>query len=724
MYFRFAYCFYTFLILLFLGSHALAVTYEGTVRGKDGNPLPRTLVVAITPAGDYSFGYTRSNGRYALNTGSADYHVISVFPRGEGTRQDLTYYNYLLQNRIVFPKHRSTVQIDFTLPKVGNLVLRAFDGNGNLMRHENFLDKGRYGDSDIYMYAVDMHDEVPPSLPTRVHDESSRKKDEPEALGLPCMLVPLNQRFVMQMMFWEMDDVGKLLLEMNPSGDGYRFQNKGEVRVVNVNFDLAQTQYRKAAQRLNQPGHASLKASYAETLTQADGLLEQAGRATTDKDKARLADRALKLLIPLRESFELAKARQDIPRYRTGTARIRFVDADHQPVSGVSLDFHQTANSFLFGVSELTSPELRQQFRDIGIAYSVFMPVMGAIQYEPGKFSFEAVDEHFDVSGLHQDAFLLKPHGMLYFYNDFIPDFYRQMDFNGIKNNLSKHIETVVRQYRDKVDLWEAINEPATTNPLKLTRPQLIDLIRLSINTIDANDPGKKILINDAGEFDFGLKNTMFDEQGRPAGEDRTSYANLLMEVEKANIDYDIIGLQFYPGYRLGGQFSHLEGPAMDLGWFSDYLDDFHAFNKEIHVTEFSLPSTYERKWRNGWWRGPWTPELQSEYLTGVYTIAFSKPLVQSITWWNGADKGAFVQSGGLLDDQLRPKPAFLALKDLIARWRSDGSVDADSGGTVVVKGFGGQYEGTARVNGKSNKITFEIIEQKQTTIEIKLDEL
>jgi hypothetical protein len=91
MYFRFAYFFSAFSLSLLLTSHALAVTYEGTVRGKDGNPLTRTLVVAITPAGDYSFSYTRSNGRYTLNTGSADYHVISVFPRGEGTRQDLTY---------------------------------------------------------------------------------------------------------------------------------------------------------------------------------------------------------------------------------------------------------------------------------------------------------------------------------------------------------------------------------------------------------------------------------------------------------------------------------------------------------------------------------------------------------------------------------------------------------------------------------------------------------
>jgi hypothetical protein len=37
---------------------------------------------------------------------------------------------------------------------------------------------------------------------------------------------------------------------------------------------------------------------------------------------------------------------------------------------------------------------------------------------------------------------------------------------------------------------------------------------------------------------------------------------------------------------------------------------------------------------------------------------------------------------------------------------------------------FAVTYEGTVRVNGKSNKITFEITEQKQTNIQIKLDNM
>jgi hypothetical protein len=56
--------------------------------------------------------------------------------------------------------------------------------------------------------------------------------------------------------------------------------------------------------------------------------------------------------------------------------------------------------------------------------------------------------------------------------------------------------------------------------------------------------------------------------------------------------------------------------------------------------------------------------------MEAVYHLALSKPFVESIAWADLADLHPLLPGGGLLDDVLQPKPAFVRLQQMRERIR------------------------------------------------------
>jgi len=133
--------------------------------------------------------------------------------------------------------------------------------------------------------------------------------------------------------------------------------------------------------------------------------------------------------------------------------------------------------------------------------------------------------------------------------------------------------------------------------------------------------------------------------------------------------------------------------PAVDLTYLSHYLERFSHFKKPIYLDQLSAPSTYRKNWKTGWWHNKWDQEVQAEFLTTVYTIAFSKPYVKSITWFDGSDREPFIESGGLLDKRKNPKASYFALKKLIDSWTTQGKGKTYAKGTLSFRGYAGHYK-------------------------------
>lgn len=117
-------------------------------------------------------------------------------------------------------------------------------------------------------------------------------------------------------------------------------------------------------------------------------------------------------------------------------------------------------------------------------------------------------------------------------------------------------------------------------------------------------------------------------------------------------------------------------------------LDHYARLDRPIHISEITLTAPGNT---------PEGLEAQAIVARNFYRLWFSHAAVEGITWWNlpdgGAAQGENKVYSGLLFDDMRPKPAYLALKKLVReewRTRAEGMTDAD--GIFRFRGFHGSY--------------------------------
>ncbi|UCC68894.1 MAG: endo-1,4-beta-xylanase, partial [Armatimonadota bacterium] len=121
--------------------------------------------------------------------------------------------------------------------------------------------------------------------------------------------------------------------------------------------------------------------------------------------------------------------------------------------------------------------------------------------------------------------------------------------------------------------------------------------------------------------------------------------------------------------------------PARDLFEIDRQLDRFCQFGKPVQITELGVSSSAEPvkhdpivdiHFRRQWHGTPWSESEQADWIEAYYTMCYSKPEIQAITWWDFCDP-AFVPHGGLVDENLRPKESYHRLKALIEGWQPRG---------------------------------------------------
>lgn len=59
----------------------------------------------------------------------------------------------------------------------------------------------------------------------------------------------------------------------------------------------------------------------------------------------------------------------------------------------------------------------------------------------------------------------------------------------------------------------------------------------------------------------------------------------------------------------------------------------------------------------------------QPVWVEQIYTLAYSKPAIEAVGWWDLSDQAVFWPSGGLLNRQNQPKAAYYRLQGLKKVW-------------------------------------------------------
>ena len=238
------------------------------------------------------------------------------------------------------------------------------------------------------------------------------------------------------------------------------------------------------------------------------------------------------------------------------------------------------------------------------------------------------------------------------------------------------------------------MNEPAATNQVGMPRAMVNDLLGRSAELI-ASYGGLTSLVNSPHEVDYGHKYLFYTLDNRPENAFPITYLAALRDADAAGaLDaVNVIGLQFYPGFHHRADLGGMQGPAVPPSWLVDTVESYAEFGKAIHITEFSIPSSYGNGWVSGYWRKPWSPETQAEYAEAVFTLMFGNPRVQSVSWWDVTDQKPSIVTGGLVDASGALKPAFERIQKLLDGWTTQETGTTGASGTVQLAGFGGGYD-------------------------------
>jgi endo-1,4-beta-xylanase len=237
-------------------------------------------------------------------------------------------------------------------------------------------------------------------------------------------------------------------------------------------------------------------------------------------------------------------------------------------------------------------------------------------------------------------------------------------------------IERCVQRFAGDIDIWDVVNE-ATQYSRRGTRtraPKLTKAIdqmgvgkyvRDAFRRARAANPEATLLIN--------------DYRTDPAYIDK-----VLTELvdEQGNAFYDVIGIQ-----------SHMHGRYWGAEKTWAVCERFAKFGKPLHFTETTLVSGPRT---NGEWdTTPEGEERQATEAVEFYTVLFSHPAVEAITWWDFSDQGAWQDApAGFLREDMTPKPMYDELKKLIkGKWWTQTSAKVSADGTVAFRGFLGDYD-------------------------------
>jgi endo-1,4-beta-xylanase len=291
------------------------------------------------------------------------------------------------------------------------------------------------------------------------------------------------------------------------------------------------------------------------------------------------------------------------------------------------------------------------------------------VEPERGKPSFSAAEKV--LSALERTGLATKGHPLIFLVPNATPDWQRGLSFDETRESCLDHVRESVLRFRDRIHTWDVINEahvqpdnePGNEFP-GFTCEQNVELTADALKAAREADPTCFRIVNSTGTWaDYYMAR-------RPAPWQQSVH-DYLRGLADAGVEYDAVGLQYYHSGR-------------DMVEFERNLESFRAFGKPIHISELGFPSSSAETRKSPWWGGgvggarirwrgeDFSEETQAQWFETFYKIAFSKPYVDAITCWDFVDPG-FIPNGGLLREDLSPKPSYERLMALLKGWREEG---------------------------------------------------
>lgn len=376
-----------------------------------------------------------------------------------------------------------------------------------------------------------------------------------------------------------------------------------------------------------------------------------------------------------REEAALRKAAADTPKFRQGAATIQVVDAQGAPVAAAAVTLEQTEHDFLFGCNiymfdrfekPADNEAYKTRFKEL-FNYATTGFYWRSYEPEKGKPHYAATDKV--VAWCGQQGIRLKGHPLLWGFEAGEPKWSQGQPAPDIQK---QRVTDILSRYGGEIEFWEVVNEPAHAQSVKVDAPY---------RWARAADPKGYLIINDYYVMADGYP----------------PFFKLLEEAKAAGVPFDGIGIQAHEPRTM----------RFPLEKVQSALDHYAELGKELHITEFT-PASGGELLTGSHVTGKWDEAAQADYAVKFYRICFAHPAVRAITWWDLCDKGSWLKGGGMLREDLTPKPVYTALRRLIHdEWQTRVEGQTDAQGSLAFRGFYGQY--TVQVNSPAGNATAKV---------------
>lgn len=373
-----------------------------------------------------------------------------------------------------------------------------------------------------------------------------------------------------------------------------------------------------------------------------------------------------------------------IEQHRKADAAIEVVGADGRPVAGAALRIRQKTHEFLFGcnlfaLGQLATPELNRKYEEAFARIHNFATVpfyWRELEPEDGKPRFAEGSKPIWrrpppdqlVRWCKARGITPKGHALMYSKTMFMPDWIPRDDPQRLKALAVRHMTEIAGRYGRDIVVWDVVNEelPRLANPHQWHAVQ-DDYLAWCFEEAGRLFPRTaRLLINDG-----------IDQSHVTTAE----YEKLVKGLLDRRLRVEGIGIQFHTSR--GAMFS---GKVYSPGRMTAVYERLGRLGLPLYITEITVPGV-----------GKDGAAQQGAIVANLYRLWFSTPSMAGVTWWNLADNTAFGNEnaalGGLLDKDMNPKPAYVALDKLINHdWKTSLSTKTDARGKAALRGFCGKY--------------------------------
>ena len=382
----------------------------------------------------------------------------------------------------------------------------------------------------------------------------------------------------------------------------------------------------------------------------------------------------------------LREAPARIEKHRMGEGEIHILDKKGEPIANAAVHVQQKRHAFLFGCNiflwgRIEDPQLQEAYLERFAAllnYATLPFYWPTYEPQPGKPNHNYTERV--ARWCQERGILVKGHPLAW---NFADPWWLPNDPEEIFRLQLARIDDCVRRFRGLIDRWDVVNEAT-----HFDREEFLK-----------HGPKMTGMWQEVGQVEFARACFLRARQASPdailiINDYRTdpAYERLIEQLvdDSGRRLYDVIGIQ-----------SHMHGGVWPTETIWELCQRFARFGVPLHFTETTIVSGARGRPRGEAWKTtPEGEERQAQEVERFYTVLFSHPAVEAITWWDFSDLRAWQGApAGLVRADMSPKPAYEVLLRLIkGKWWTDKEILTGDSGQAHFRGFFGDYRVTVRL--------------------------